>query len=176
MGYCSRGLLKGRIAIPIHDEKGSLVAYAGRWATSPSAGRPEEAPVNEPKYKLPKGFHKSLVVFNLHRATEQEMESGLILVEGFFGVFWLHQCGFTNVVALMGSSLSRTQKRLLTTVLGPNGRLTLLFDGDESGKACQRQCLEELSGDLFVNLAKLPDEVSQPDQLSKYQVHELFVG
>ena len=32
IGYCNRGLMKDRIAIPIHNEQGELVAYAGRWA------------------------------------------------------------------------------------------------------------------------------------------------
>lgn len=176
LGYCSRGLFRGRIAIPIHDEKGRLVAYAGRWPSLPNRDGLEALPENEPKYRLPKGFHKSLVVFNLHRAVESTRERDLILVEGFFGVFWLHQCGFPNVVALMGSSLSRTQKRLLTTVLGPNGKLTLLLDGDESGKACQSTCLQELSRDLFVKVARLPEDVSQPDELSKNKIYQLFAG
>jgi len=32
LGYCDRGIMRGRIAIPIHDEAGQLIAYAGRWA------------------------------------------------------------------------------------------------------------------------------------------------
>jgi hypothetical protein len=31
LGLASRGVMAGRIAIPIHDELGQLVAYAGRW-------------------------------------------------------------------------------------------------------------------------------------------------
>ena len=63
VGLCtSKGIMAGRIAIPIHNEQGELVAYAGRW--------PGEPPEGEGKYKLPAGFHKSHVVYNLHRAKD----------------------------------------------------------------------------------------------------------
>jgi DNA primase len=79
VGYCSRGILRGMIAIPIHDEEGELVAYAGR--------RLKPVDIREfGKYKLPKGFRKELVLYNLNRAKEYQTESGLILVEGFFSV------------------------------------------------------------------------------------------
>ena len=52
------------------------MAYAGRWPAD--QGWPE----SEDKYKLPPGFHKSLVVFNLHRVRETAHDQGLILVEG----------------------------------------------------------------------------------------------
>ena len=75
--------MAGRIAIPIHNEHGELVAYAGRW--------PGEPPDGEGKYKLPAGFHKSLVVYNLHRAKALAREKGLLVVEGFFGAMIVEQ-------------------------------------------------------------------------------------
>ena len=59
IGYCARGVLRGHIAIPIHNPNGELVGYAGRW--------PGDPPEDTPKYKLPKGFRKNLEIFNLHR-------------------------------------------------------------------------------------------------------------
>jgi len=118
LGFCSRGLMKDRVAIPIHNERGELVAYAGRWAGEP----PEE----QEKYILPSGFLKSHVVFNLHRVGEIAQAGGLILVEGFFSCFWLHQVGFPNVVALMGSYLSERQRDLLVARVGRLGRIALL--------------------------------------------------
>ena len=174
LGYCAHGRLRGRIAIPIHNEKGELVAYAGRWAALSNQGGPAESPQDQPKYRLPRGFHKSLVVFNLHRAAELAQKRGLILVEGFFAVFWLHQCGFPNVVALMGSSLSQAQEDLLTTVLGSHGRLTLLLDEDGAGRACRDQCLEQLSANVFVKAIRLADEGVQPDQLAEQHVRQLL--
>ena len=63
LGYCAKGTMSGRIAIPIHNHEGALVGYAGRW--------PGEPPEERPKYKLPKGFRKSAEVFNLHRALQE---------------------------------------------------------------------------------------------------------
>ena len=102
LGYCSRGLMKDRIAIPIHNESADRVAYAGRW--------PGEPPDDVEKYVLPPGFHKSQVLFNLHRARQLAgKKRELIVVEGFFTVFNFWQAGVYNVVALMGSSLGDKQ-------------------------------------------------------------------
>ena len=60
IGYCDKGLLKGRIAIPIHDTAGQLVAYAGRWAS-------RDVPKGTQRYLLPRGFNKRQVLFNFHR-------------------------------------------------------------------------------------------------------------
>jgi len=51
--------MQGRIVIPLHNEQGELVGYAGRW--------PGEPPEGEPKYKFPPKFHKSAVLLNLWR-------------------------------------------------------------------------------------------------------------
>jgi DNA primase len=61
IGYCSRGIMRGTIAIPIHDEEGELVAYAGR--------RLKPSDIREfGKYKFPKGFKKERVLYNLSHA------------------------------------------------------------------------------------------------------------
>jgi DNA primase len=168
LGYCSRGLMKGRIAIPIHNEKGELVAYAGRW--------PGDPPEDTEKYLLPPNFRKSLAVFNLHRAGESAKETVLILVEGYFGVFRLWQAGFPNVVALMGSYLSERQRELLVATLGPDGRVILLLDNDEAGRQCEAQCLESLAQHLYVKVVRLPEGANQLDNLTDNQIRQLPTG
>jgi DNA primase len=96
--------MQGRVVIPIHNDQGVLVAYAGR--------SPGDPPEGEGKYRFPPNFKKSLVLFNLHRAREHATE-GLIVVEGFFTVFEFFQRNRKNVVALMGSSMSTEQERLI---------------------------------------------------------------
>lgn len=168
LGYCSRGLMKGRIAIPVYNEKGELVAYAGRW--------PGEPPTGTEKYLLPSGFAKSHVVFNLRQAQGLAKDNGLILVEGFFDVFWLHQCGFPQAVALMGSSLSEWQRELLLASLGPRGRIMLMLDNDEAGRQCETQCLEQLSTGVFIKLVRLPVSRQQPDNLTEPEIRQLLTG
>ena len=161
-------MMKGRIAIPIHNERGEWVGYCGRWPGDD--GWPEV----EDKYKLPGGFLKSHLVFNLNRVGESVRERGLILVEGFFSCFWLHQCGFPNVVALMGSFLSEQQRELLVAAVGPQGRITVLLDNDEAGRNGEAQCLEELCQYIFVKVTRLPAGHNQPDNLTTTQAHQLL--
>ena len=161
LGFCSRGMMKGRIAIPIHNENGELVAYAGRTLEEPS----EE----NPKYTLPPNFKKSHVLFNLHRTQEDH----LVLVEGFFDVFRLHQAGFPDSVALMGSSMSSEQEALLLERMGPHGHLILMFDGDDAGRKCTEEVTKRLIQKVYVKEVAL-EENEQPDKLSKEEIEKLL--
>ena len=117
--YQGSGFLRGRIVIPIHDEYGALIAYAGRAIDG-----------QEPKYRFPTGFRKSLVLFNLHRVLKTGART-VIVVEGYFDVLTMHQAGYPAVLALMGSTLSRPQADLLTTHFD---RVLLMLDGDQAGR------------------------------------------
>lgn len=162
LGHCTRGLMRGRIAIPIHDEHGDLVAYAGRAVDDRLA---EE----RGKYRLPDGFKKSAVLFNLHRAKELAGR-WLIVVEGFFGSFKVHQAGFANVVALIGSTLSEQQEQLL---IDHGDRLDLMFDGDAAGTKCLREFYGRLRRRLYLREIHL-DAGEQPDRLSEERIRELL--
>lgn len=159
LGYCADGELRGRIAIPIHDHLGQLIAYAGRY--------PGEPPGRIPRYRLPKGFRKSLALFNFHRVAGARH---LVLVEGFFGAIRLHSLGIP-AVAVMGSSLSARQENLL---LGSAAeRLTILMDGDEPGCRATREIVEQLIRRIHVRVADLPHG-AQPDTLPEEAVRRLL--
>ena len=161
-----KGIMTGRIVVPIHNSLGELVAYAGRWPGN-------EPPEGEGKYKLPPGFHKSLEIFNLHRAKACAREHGLILTEGYFDTMRLYQSGVCHAVALMGSTMSEAQEQLILDAVGPQGRVTLCFDGDQSGQAATQVALEHLSQHVFVRVVKLDDGV-QPDDLQDNDIKALF--
>jgi DNA primase len=141
--HAGKGIMQNRVVIPIHNEQGELVAYAGRWPAD--AGWPEGAD----KYQLPPGFKKSRVLFNLHRAREHAAE-GLIVVEGFFTVCEFWQRGRKNVVALMGSTMSKEQERLIVETVGPKGRVLLALDSDEAGRKGSEDARNRLSSQVFV--------------------------
>jgi DNA primase len=166
IGYCSRGILAGRIAIPIHNTQGQLVAYAGRWPGVPPNG--------QPRYRLPRGFRKSLELFNLHRAKAVDPVGPLVVVEGFFGCLRVWQAGFRRVVALMGSRMSDRQEELLVATAGPNGRVALLLDEDEAGRKGRAEIQAILSRRLPVKVISVEKPGMQPDQLSPAQLHELL--
>ena len=83
VGYCSKGMMAGRIAIPIHNPEGLVVAYAGRCLGEPDG--------DTAKYKLPPGFRKSQELFNIDRAIKEPPDTPLVLVEGFFGCMTLRR-------------------------------------------------------------------------------------
>ena len=147
--YAGPGLMSGRIVIPIRNASGELVAYAGRALD----GTP-------PKYKLPVGFRKGLELFNLHRAASTASKT-VIVVEGYFGCLRVHQAGLRCVVALMGSSLSTEQKRILMERFD---RVVLMLDGDAAGRAASRVIGSQLASRSGVVAVNLPDG-AQPDQL-----------
>jgi len=161
LGVASRGFLRGCCGIPIAREDGEIVAFAGRIID------PERA--KEGKYKLPSGFHKSHLLFNLNNAKEHA-DDGLIAVEGFFDAMLLHQAGYPNVVALMGSTLSEQQEELLVAY---TDRLALMFDGDAAGAKCLREFYGKLRQRLYLKEIRL-ERGEQPDSLSEDRILELL--
>ncbi len=142
LGYCDRGMMKGRIAIPIHDADGELVAYAGRFAD-------DDVPDEVEKYLLPPKFGKSLVLFNLSRLV-RPIEH-VVVVEGYFGAMRLHGLGIP-VVALMGSSIADEQVALLREA-GVR-QVSLMLDGDAPGRAAALAMLPVLARSFFVRLCR----------------------
>jgi DNA primase len=155
--------MAGRVVIPIHDKSGGLIAYAGRW--------PGDPPEGEAKYKLPPGFKKRLELFNFHRAIKESPEKKFIVVEGFFDCFNLWQCGYKNVVGLMGSALSEEQEALLTSQVE---MVTLMLDQDDAGRKAAQEILPRLARKFFVRVIELPAEGDQPDKLDNRILSTLF--
>lgn len=168
VGFCTKGMLAGWLAIPVHNKDGQIVAYVGRAVNDTQAEI-------DGKYKFPPRFRKSLEVYNLHRALQDPetiAKYGLIIVEGFFGVMRLHQYGYTNVVALMGKELSDTQAELLLSV---TNRLTLFLDGDEPGREAAKRVGERLAGRGFMRIVQYPDGPKRkPAQFTKDELRELL--
>jgi len=156
VGCCPHGTLRGWIAIPIHDITGRLIAYAGRWPGVPPEGMP--------KYRLPRGFRKSLELFNQHRAAAGNNGEPLVVVEGFFGCMRVWQAGHRRVVSLMGSMLSEAQGQRLVELAGEGGQVLLLFDEDGAGRKGRAEAQERLSKFVSVSAVRL-GEGQQPDSL-----------
>jgi DNA primase len=86
-GYAPKGIMRGRLAIPVHDRGGTLLAYCGRAMKNES-----------PTLTFPNGFDPSSVIFGAHR-----IEPGpLYLVRDPLQVLLAFQSGVENVVAFLG--------------------------------------------------------------------------
>lgn len=166
VGYCSMGTMAGRIVIPIHSESGQLVAYVGRWPGLP--------PQERPKYKLPRGFGKSLEVFNLHRAARQPKALPLVVVEGFFDCIKLWQNGIRRVVAIMGSSLSAIQANLILKQLGQKRLVILMFDEDNAGRIGREKAAHILKRSAHVKVVRFSREGLQPEDLRAQELQEIL--
>jgi len=152
--YAGPGLLHGRVVIPLHNERGQLLAYAGRCI--------DEA---RPKYQLPAGFQKSNALFNLHRAMACSRDT-VIVVEGFFDCMKVHQAGLPCVVALMGCCLSDNQEALLVKRFR---KVALMLDADPAGQQGSRFIAERLGKQCAVETVNLAIG-RQPDQLTTPEI------
>jgi DNA primase len=171
LGYFSgeKGLMVGRIVIPISNVKGEVVAYAGRW--------PGDPPDKEtPKYKLPSGFKKGLELFNLDRALKEPADKPLVIVEGFFDAIKLHQFGFRKVVALMGSTMSLPQEELIRQHASLSHRVIVMLDEDEAGRAGRDEVACRLCKFCFVKVHQFPESGAQPEHLSAEELAETIEG
>jgi DNA primase len=167
-GYCAKGTMAERIAIPIHNPDGEVVAYAGRY--------PDEPPEGTPKYKLPPGFRKSLELFNIDRAAKEPPEVTMVIVEGFFGCMKLHQHGCRRVVALMGCTMSAAQEELIKKHTDSRSQVIVMLDEDEAGRAGREDIAQRLSKFCFVKVHTFAQEGQQPEDLSLEEVNDIFGG
>jgi DNA primase len=174
LGYCNRGMLKGRIAIPLHNPQGKLVGYAGRLT------KDEDVNERTPKYLFPGErekdgvkleFRKSLLLYNAHRITAPV--DHLFVVEGFPATWWLWQAKFRNTVALMGASCSEEQAKLIVDLVKPDGKVWLMPDGDEAAIHCAKSALEQVAPYRFIRWVAL-GEGQQPTDFPTQELAALF--
>lgn len=158
LGYCARGLMQGRIAIPLRDGKGQLIGYAGRIL--------DDGLITDenPKYRFPAPrehegkryeFSKSLFLYNGHGLAAPVED--LIVVEGFSSVWWLYQHGHPNVVGLMGANVSPEQATLLVGMVPRRGRVWILSDGNQAGRYCAEGLFRVVAPYRFVRWVELQD-------------------
>ncbi|HEY3289985.1 MAG TPA: DNA primase [Anaerolineae bacterium] len=114
---------RGRLMIPISDEKARAVGFGSR-----SLDGSEPKYMNSPQTPI---FDKGRLLFGLDRAhITIRNQQVAVLVEGYMDVIGTHQAGFTNVVAGMGTSLTESQLKMLKR-LSP--RIVLALDPDAAG-------------------------------------------
>jgi len=174
LGFCSRGLLKDRIAIPLLDQDAKLIGYAGRVIDGAAANE------DNPKYRFPgkrqhegalHEFRKTLFLYNGFRF--KAPVDDMIVVEGFPSVWWLTQCALPNVVATMGADCSERQLEILLELVKPAGRVWFASDGDKAGERFAETLLPKISLHRFVRWVRTK-EGNQPTDLSPEQLKTCF--
>ena len=159
--------LGGRLIIPVIDQFGSVVAFCGRLI---------EDKKNVGKYVNTKetiAFSKGKTLFNLNNLKKLKNEKGIdsvIIVEGHMDVVSMVQGGFPNVVASMGTSLTKDQARILKRYAD---KVFISYDGDFAGQKASIRGLEILKEEgLDVKVVSLPDGMDPDDVIKKLGADE----
>jgi DNA primase len=101
-GFAPKGIMRGRVAIPIHDRAGTLLAYCGRAVKDES-----------PSLIFPNGFDPRGTIFNAHRIVEGD----LFLVRDPLQVLTAHESGIENVVAFLTENVTALQLEQLAALM-----------------------------------------------------------
>ena len=129
VGRSERGLFdwfRDRLIVPIKDGRGRIIAFGGRAMRADQRG----------KYVNSQGtvlFNKSATLYALDAARAAiRKERVAVIVEGYFDAIALHQAGFENTVASMGTALTEDQYLVLEAMRVDHA--VVAFDGDAAGQ------------------------------------------
>ena len=148
---------RGRLIIPIRDERGRVVGFGAR-ALDDSTPKY----INSPQTPV---FDKSTILFGLDLAKGAIRREGLaIIAEGYMDVLMAHQHGVANVVASMGTALTEDQLRLLRRF---SKRLALALDADAAGYQATLRSMTLAQETLAERVVPVPT----PRGLIKYESH-----
>lgn len=152
-----------RVMFPILDMKGRTIAFGGRALDKDAPAKY----LNSPATPL---FHKGSVLFNAYRARSIAHDKDrIIAVEGYMDVVALHEGGFGEAVAPLGTALTEDQIKLLWRMCEVP---TLCFDGDAAGKKAAYRAVDtalpHLKPGHSVQFVFLPDGLD-PDDLIRQQ-------
>jgi len=118
-----------RITFPIHSPNGRLVGFGGRTISGHQAKY-----VNSSQSAV---FNKSKLLYAYHHAKDSiYKQKRIIITEGYLDVIMLHQAGFTNVVATLGTALTSEHLPLLRK---SEAEVIMAYDGDSAGRAAARK-------------------------------------
>lgn len=146
-----------RVMFPIHDERGRCIGFGGRVMDD-----------SKPKYlntRETSVFHKSHHMFAFDYAKDSITAEGIaIITEGYMDVIAMHEAGFTNTVAALGTALSADHIKTLSRFAH---QIICMFDGDAAGQHAAEaavQYLEKTQASL--TCVVLPDN-KDPDEFLK---------
>ncbi len=155
---------RNRLMFPIIDVRGNVIAFGGRIL--PGDGEAAKY-LNSPETMI---FNKRKNLFGLNLAKKTKQGS-LILVEGNIDVVALHQHGFDNAIASLGTSLTEEQAALMTRY---TDQVILIYDGDSAGQNATKRAIPILEkAGLQVRVLQI-EGAKDPDEYLKKNGPEAF--
>ena len=148
---------RNRAMFPIIDVTGNVIAFGGRVLDD-----------SKPKYRNTMDtvvYKKSRSLFALNFAKNVSQDS-VILCEGYLDVISLHQAGFTNAIASLGTAITAEQAKLMSRY---TKKVNVCYDSDEAGqKATQRAMKILTDAGLEVVIIQIPGEKDPDDYIKTY--------
>lgn len=153
--------LGGRLIIPVINHMDEVIAFGGRLLEKSDRA----------KYKNTREtalFNKSKNLYNVNLLKKEKRAGGLssvIMVEGYMDAISLYEAGFKNVVASMGTSLTKEQARLCKRY---TENVFISYDGDFAGQKANLRGLDIFKQEgLKVRVVPMPDGLDPDDVIRK---------
>ena len=147
-----------RLIVPIINHFDEVIAFGGRRIENSERA----------KYKNTREtflFNKSKTLYNINLVKKEKQAAGLsslIMVEGYMDAISLYEAGFKNVVASMGTSLTKEQARLCKRY---TDNVFISYDGDSAGQNANLRGLDIFQKEgLKIRIVPLPDGLD-PDEV-----------
>ena len=156
-----------RIMLPIHNDRGQIVGFAGRDI---AAKQQQVKYLNSRETQL---FHKSRALFGIwHSAQAIAEKKTALIVEGYFDWLTLRKAGIDNCVCCMGTTLKSSQLKLIKRYLN---KVILIFDGDSAGVDASLAALKLVFAfpEIEIEVCQLPDK-HDPDSYLREHGREKF--
>lgn len=162
LGNGYNDLYFNRIMFPLFDTNNRVVGFSGRIYLS--ADKEQSKYINTKETPI---FKKGELLYNYYNAKEHcRLKKNVILVEGFMDVIRLYTIGIKNVVALMGTALTKNQISLLKRL---STEIYLCLDGDEAGRKAMASVGEDLiNANCNVKVISLTESLDPDEYILKY--------
>ena len=161
---------RNRIIFPVFNLTNKVIGFGGRVLD-------QQLPkyLNSPETII---FSKGDHLYGLNNAKNYTKDGQLIIVEGYMDVISLYQHGLRNVVASLGTALTKGQARLLNRYAN---EIIIAYDGDEAGQKATLRALEVLASvGCKVKVLQLPKGIDPDEYIKKYKmegfVHKINKG
>ncbi len=161
-GFYAR--LSERITFPIHNPSGAIVGFGGR-----TLGNHPAKYINSPQTKL---FNKSRLLYGYAKAKEHIYRNKkLIVCEGYLDVIMLHQAGFKEAVATLGTALTQDHLPLLRK---GEPKIILAYDGDKAGiAAAQKAAILLTEGGFDGSVVLFPNGQDPADMIAQGAIQKV---
>ena len=152
-------IFRNRIMFPLKDSLGNVVGFSGRIYN----GENDSKYINSKESVV---FKKGKTLYNYKNALKEAKEQKqIIIVEGFMDVIRLYTIGIKNVVATMGTAITKDHVSLIMKL---SKNVVLLFDGDKAGEKATISAIDELSKvNIEPKIIRLEDNLDPDDYIIK---------